>query len=294
MEKRIIITGGSGFLGSKIAEELLVRGYEVVSVDIVPPRNPNVQFVYANIADAIPLDAKLEHPEAIINLAGVPIFGRWTKAYKQSIYDSRVLGTKKLVVLCAQEQYRPKRLVSASAVGFYGNTGDAVIPANAPAGTNFLATVAQDWERAAQDAVQYGVETTVIRNGHILGNGGLLGVLLPWYKAGLGGPIGSGKQYMPWIHIDDCVALYVRAAIGELHEPVIVAVSPQQITNAQFSQAVARTLHRPHLFFIPITALRLMYGDLGIEMSYGQRVEASLGDYTLQYPEISGALAEVL
>jgi uncharacterized protein len=294
MQQRVVITGGSGFLGSEITALLIARGVSVVSLDIVPPKNSAIAFVQGNIGMSIPKDPLLEHPTAVINLAGVPIFGRWTPARMQAIYDSRVVGTRNLVATFAEEKYRPQRFVSASATGFYGDRGDEMLDAASRSGDGFLASVSRDWETEARRATLHGVHTTVIRNGHILGHGGLLSVLLPWYKRGLGGPIGRGAQYMPWIHIRDCAELYVRAALGEIEDVLLVAAAPEQVTNKTMSQQIARTIHRPHLFYIPIWALRLLYGDLGREMVTSQRVTPALGTYSVVYPKLSDALANLL
>jgi len=294
MADRIVITGGSGFLGSIIAARLLARGYAVVSLDLVPPRNPDVAFVRGNLAKSIPNDPRLGNPLAIINLAGVPIFGKWTPARKNAIYDSRVLGTQNLVASFKDPVQRPKRLVSASAVGFYGDRDDELLTSESPSGDGFLAAVSRDWETAAHRAKEYDVETTVIRNGHILGKGGLLGVLLPFYKKGLGGPLGSGQQFMPWIHINDCAELYVRAALGELDSETIVAVAPELVRNTFFSKLISETLHRPHIFFIPVWGLRLLYGEMAQEMVTSQRVQPALGGYRLQFPNLKQALADLL
>jgi len=294
MADRIVITGGSGFLGSVIAARLLARGYAVVSLDLVPPRNPDVEFVRGNLAKGIPSDPRLGNPLAIINLAGVPVFGKWTQARKNAIYDSRVLGTQNLVASFADSVQRPVRLVSASAVGFYGDRDDEVLTSDSPSGDGFLAAVSRDWETAARRAKEYDVDVTIIRNGHILGKGGLLGVLLPFYKKGLGGPLGNGQQFMPWIHINDCAELYVRAALGELDSDTIVAVAPELVRNTFFSKLIATTLHRPHIFFIPVWGLRLLYGEMAQEMVTSQRVQPSLGGYRLQFPNLKQALADIL
>lgn len=294
MHDRVVITGGSGFLGTAIAELLLARGCTVISLDVAPPKNKQVLFVQGDISKEIPRDPLLERPTAVINLAGVPIFGRWTSERMQAIYDSRVVGTKNLVARFAEEVYRPKYFVSASAVGFYGNRGEEVLTETSRSGDGFLAGVSRDWETEARRAETYGAATTIIRNGHILGKGGLLGVLAPFYKYGLGGPIGSGKQYMPWIHIHDCAALYVRAACGESSVPIMLATSTEQVTNNMFSQAIARTLKRPHVFFIPIWFLGIMYGGLGKEMATSQRVEAVLGGYVPRFSVLKDALADIL
>ncbi len=295
MAERVIITGGSGFLGTEIAARLSARGFAVVSLDVAPPRNPATAFVRGDMAQGIPNDPLLEHPYAVINLAGVPIFGKWTEERKHAIYDSRVVGTKNLVATFADPARRPKHFVSASAVGFYGDRGDVMLDVDSPAGDGFLAAVSRDWETEARRAgAVHGVPTTVIRNGHILGQGGLLGVLLPWYRKGLGGPLGNGKQWMPWIHLRDCAELYVRAAVGESSAPIVIAASPELVQNRLFSKTIAQVVRRPHLFFIPVFALRMLYGELASEMVTSQRVTPELGGYQLQFGNLRMALMDVI
>jgi hypothetical protein len=295
MTERIIITGGSGFLGTQMAARLSARGFSVVSLDLAPPRNPDTAFVRGDMSEGIPNDPLLEHPYAVINLAGVPIFGKWTEERKHAIYDSRVVGTKNLVASFADPTRRPKYFVSASAVGFYGDRSDSMLDVTSPAGDGFLAAVCRDWETEARRAsVAHGVPTTIIRNGHILGLGGILSVLLPWYRKGLGGPLGNGKQWMPWIHLDDCAELYVRAAVGESIVPLIIAASPELVPNRLFSKTVARVLRRPHIFFLPVFALRILYGEMADEMVTSQRVTPELGGYQLKFASLQAALADVI
>lgn len=293
MHERVVITGGSGFLGTAIAARLKARGVSVTVLDLVPPKDTSLSFVKANLAQDITKHPDLANPTAVINLAGAPIFGRWTDDYKKVIYNSRVRGTQNLVAMFDDALYRPARLVSASAVGVYGDRGDEQLTVDAPAGDGFLAAVARDWETAARRAQDFHVQTTIIRNGHILGRGGLLGVLAPFYKLGIGGPIGNGEQWMPWIHLDDCVELYVRAALGEETQQTSIAAAPEQVQNKTLSKAFAKTLHRPHLFSIPVWALRLLYKDLGKEMVASQRVISDVGEYTFAYPKLTEALADI-
>jgi uncharacterized protein (TIGR01777 family) len=290
----VIITGGSGFLGMAIAARLKARGIPAVILDVVPPRDASYPFVKADMARGIPEHETLMYPRAIINLAGVPIFGRFTKERKRAIYDSRVLGTRRLVETFTNPSRRPQCLVSASAVGYYGDARDAVLTSMSARGVGFLADVAADWEAAAREAQTYGVATTIIRNGHILGRGGLLGVLTPFFRLGLGGPIGGGRHWMPWIHLDDCAELYVRAALGELAGDVLVAAAPDVVTNKTFSQHLADALHRPMFLRIPVVLLWIRYGGLAYELTTSQRVKPALGGYELQFPELSGALADIV
>ena len=218
---KIIITGGSGFLGSKLSESLINEGHEVVSLDINPPRNPKVLFLKVNLQEGISPEGegvKIKNPDVVINLAGVTIGAKWNEEYKKKIYESRVLGTKNLGSLMENLDFRPKVFISASAVGVYGDRGAEILDENTEIKENqgFLAKVAKDWELEAKKAEKHGIRTVILRQGHILGMGGLIQTLLPYYKMGIGGPISSGKQFFPWIHIEDLVNLYIYSIYREV------------------------------------------------------------------------------
>jgi len=295
--KKVIITGGSGFLGSHITGWLLDRDFSVVSLDIIPPKRDQVTVVNKNLLTDDLEDDRLKNPYAVINLAGKRIFGRWTHEFKQAVYDTRVKGTENLVQLFANNTFRPEVFVSASAAGYYGDRGEEIISAESDPGDGFLSAVSRDWERAARCAKDYGVATTVIRNGHILGNGGLLKTLLPYYKWGIGGPLGSGRQWFPWIHINDISQIYVATLQSEGGADVINAVAKERVRNCQFSRTLADVLSRPHLLRIPQFGLRLLFGDFADEMLYSQQItsdaEAKLG-ISLTYNKLRPALENIL
>jgi len=298
MKKKVVITGGSGFFGSYLSKKLIESGYSVVSADITPPSVDAVSFVEVDLLNEVPEHEALSDPYAVINLAGKNIFGRWTDDFKALVYETRIEGTENFIELFENEAFRPDVFVSASAVGYYGDAGDTELGADSPAGDGFLARVSKDWEKAAKKAQQYGVNTKIIRNGHILGNGGLLSVLLPYYRWGVGGPLGDGKQWFPWIHIEDVARLYIAAMEADTDAPAIYnAVAPQQIRNREFSRTLADILDRPHVLRIPPFALKLLYGQFGEEMLYSQRVRAdhiALLDVSYQYPHVRSALAAVV
>ncbi len=273
--KKILITGGSGFLGEAIIDELLSRsGYEIVVMDMHPPRvkKEGVRFVKTNLLQALPHDVNFKNPYGVINLAGKTISGRWNKAHKKLIYTTRVEGTRNLVDLFADDKFRPQVLVSASAVGFYGDAGNATCDEQAPVGKTYLSMVARDWEEASWGAMEYGVRTVMLRNGHILNpKGGLLKTMLPLYRLGLGGPLGSGRQYFPWVSRRDAVNAYCAALENDWSGPLNL-VSPDQLTNLEFSHTLATSLGRPHIFKIPEMGLRLLYGEFADEITASQKV----------------------
>lgn len=295
--KKAIITGGSGFLGSNISTKLLADGWEVVSADIAPPEDERVTHADVNLlADDIASE-KLADPDAVINLAGKNIFGRWNKEFKEAVYKTRVDLTENLVELFNKEKYRPDVFVSASAAGYYGDGGDEKLNTQSSAGEGFLAKVSRDWEAAARRAEDTGVPTTIIRNGHILGAGGLLGVLLPFYRWGLGGPLSSGEQWFPWVYVDDIARMYIAAVAQEGEPETVNGVAPEQITNLDFSRQLADVLGRPHLLRIPGFGLRLLFGEFGEEMLYSQRIETEAIDklnFEYEYKSLQPALGQIV
>lgn len=272
---KIIITGGSGFIGEALSRALLNEGHQVVVMDLRYPkfRHKNLKFVFSDIANKINRDKNLKNPDIVINLAGRPIFARWNSKVKKSIYNSRVLGTSNLVDLWQEESFRPKALFSASAVGYYGNRFNENLIETSTLGSTFLAKVAKDWEASALRAEKKGVKVFLIRQGHVLdSSGGMLGVLLPFYKLGIGGPLGSGRQFFPWISLSDLVSLYVKLCFYTGQGAVINAVSPDMVTNRSFSYTLAQALNRPHLFNIPKWLLKVVFGELAFEITASQKV----------------------
>jgi len=291
---RVIITGGSGFLGSEIAARLKARGISPVILDIAAPRDPSLIFVKANLSESIPEDENLKNPYAVIHLAGAPIFGKWTEQKKKLIYDSRILGTKNLVNLLQKEEFRPKVLVSASAVGFYGDRDEDEINLQTPKGAGFLSDVCRDWEMESFRAEKINIKTTVIRNGLILGKAGLVKVLIPYYEWGIGGPIGSGQQWFPWIHVSDCAEIYIETVLGKIDSRVLNAVAPEQIRNKDFSKIFAKILKRPHFLFIPIFALKFLYGGFANEITVSQKIKSEIKGYKFEFESLEKALSNIL
>lgn len=274
---RITITGASGLIGSKLAAALEQRGDEVTKVSLRagPPA-----------ADA------LAGRDAIVHLAGENVAQRWTARAREAIRDSREQGTRALVAAIEQADPRPRTLVSASAVGYYGPHGDERLDEDAPPGDDFLAQVCQVWEREANRAS--GLRVVTVRTGVVLDpNGGALSKMLLPFKLGLGGPVAGGRQYMSWIHVDDVVGIYVRAIDDPAWTGPVNATAPEPVTNRTFSKALGQALHRPAIAPIPGAAIRLLYGDMASIVTTGQRVipkrALELG-YTYRHPDLVEAL----
>jgi uncharacterized protein (TIGR01777 family) len=241
----------------------------------------------------------LEGVDTVFHLAGESVAeGRWTVAQKQRIRDSRVLGTRHLVQAIRQASARPAVLVSASAVGYYGNRGDDELTESAPAGRDFLAEVCAAWEEEALAAQTFGVRVVTARTGIVLGaGGGALGKMLLPFKLGAGGPLGSGKQWMPWVHVTDLARLYHHAATAAAINGPMNAVAPNPVRNSEFTRALGRQLHRPAFLPAPYFGLRLAFGEFAQVLFDSQRVIPKVAlesGFTFQYPEIAVALKEIL
>ena len=260
---RVTITGASGLIGTKLAAALTQRGDEVTKLSL--RKGP-------------PDPAALAGRDAIVHLAGEPVAQRWNDATRKAILESREQGTRQLVQAIAQADPKPKALISSSAVGYYGPHGDELLDEDTPPGDDFLAEVCVVWEREANRAE--GLRVVTVRTGVVLDkDGGALSKMLLPFKLGGGGPVAGGEQYMPWIHVDDVVGIYLAAIDNDWHGPVN-ATAPEPVTNRTFSKALGRALHRPAVAPIPGAAIRLLYGDMAEIVTKGQRV---LPKRTLEY-----------
>jgi uncharacterized protein (TIGR01777 family) len=234
----------------------------------------------------------------VIHLAGEPVAQRWNAASKKAILDSREIGTRNLVAGIAASEPRPGVLVSSSAVGYYGKHGDEKIDEQCAPGSDFLANVCVAWEREAVAAEQLGLRVVLIRTGIVLdADGGALKTMMPPFKAGVGGPVAGGKQYMPWIHADDIVGLYLAALDSSDWSGPVNGTAPTPVTNAEFSKALGKALHRPSLFPVPGFVIRARFGEMAEIVTEGQRAipaAAMASGYQFIEPELGQALASVL
>jgi len=300
---RILVTGATGFVGSRLVEALVARGDQVVvlSRDAERARRklPGIAGSHAwNPERDLPPAAALEGVEAVIHLAGESIAaGRWSPEQKARIRNSRLNGTRNLVKALAGTSVRT--LISASAIGFYGDRGDEALDEQATPGKDFLADVCLDWEREALVAREQGIRVVNPRIGVVLGEGGgaLDKMLIP-FRLGLGGPLGSGRQWMSWIHRDDLVGLFLHLVDHpELSGPVN-ATAPGAVTNAVFTRVLGKVLSRPAFFPVPGFGLRILMGELADALLLGgQRVlpaRAEASGYRFRFPDLEGALRAVL
>jgi hypothetical protein len=286
---RVLVTGGTGLVGRPACDALRAAGHAVTIVSREPGRVPARAIGWDGLRDAMP------ETDAIVNLAGESIAGgRWTTARKAAIRSSRVEATRALVDAAAAASTRPKVLVSASAVGYYGAHGDEPLDETAAPGTDFLARVCVEWEREARRAEAIGLRVVVARLGVVLApDGGALSAMLVPFRAGLGGPIGGGRQWMSWVHRDDVVGL-LREAVGNAEYTGAVNVtSPNPVTNRDFTRALGRALHRPTLLPVPGVGVRLLMGEMATMLLAGQRVLPKAAErlgWGWQQPELPAAL----
>jgi uncharacterized protein (TIGR01777 family) len=223
--------------------------------------------------------------------------GRWNPRKKAAIRDSRVDSTRQLVDVMSGLNRKPSVFVCASAIGIYGSRGEETLDEGAAPGDDFLAKVGVEWEREAARASEFGVRTVSVRTGLVLGDGGALGKMLPIFKLGLGGPLGNGKQWMSWIHIDDLVGLFMHAVNTESLRGPMNGVAPNPVRNTEFTKALGRALHRPAFFPAPAFGLRLGIGEFADVLLASQRVKPGVAlrtGYEFKFPEINGALADVV
>jgi uncharacterized protein (TIGR01777 family) len=286
---RITITGASGLIGSRLVERLEQRGDEVTKLSRKTNWNP-----LDGPAPAELLDGR----DAIVHLAGENVAQRWTHESRKAIRESRELGTRNLVEGIRRTDSKPKALVSSSAVGYYGPHGDEELDEDTPPGNDFLAEVCVVWEREARKAEELGLRVVRVRTGVVLdAGGGALAKMLPPFKLGGGGPVAGGKQYMPWIGVDDVVGIYLAAIDDPSWTGAVNAAAPEPVTNKTFSKALGRALHRPAVAPIPGAAIRLLYGDMAEIVTKGQRViprrTLELG-YRFQHPDLDEALRTAL
>lgn len=293
---RIAVTGSSGLIGSRLVPALRDDGHDVLRLVRRTPRTLD-EHRWAPEHRQIDVEI-LRDVDAVINLAGVGIGDhRWTPRYKQAIVASRVDATSTisdaLAKLASDDRGRPRVLLSASAVGWYGDTGDRIVDESAPPGTDFLARVCQDWEAATAPAADAGVGVTHLRTGLVLGPGGLIGRMAPLFRLRLGGRLGSGRQYWPWIALDDEIAAIRFLLTAPVSGPVNLT-APNPVTNAEFTRALAQVVDRPAVLPVPGFALRIALGEFApVGVLAGQRaVPAKLLDtgFPFTYPDLEEAL----
>ena len=297
----VTLTGATGLIGRKLVARLVARGDGVTVLSRDPARARRDLGVgtaaWDPLAEPAPA-AALAGRDAVIHLAGAPVAQRWSASAKREIHDSRETGTRNLVAGLRTANPAPGVLVSSSAVGYYGPRGDERIDETTGPGSGFLADVCVAWEREALAAAADGTRVVVMRTGIVLDqDGGALATMLTPFKLGVGGPVAGGGQYMPWIHVDDVVGLYVRALDDPAFSGPVNLSAPDPVTNKEFSKALGHALHRPAFAPVPKLALKALYGEMSEIVVEGQRaVPARALDlgYEFRHPDLDEALASAL
>ena len=293
---RVGITGGSGFIGTRLIDTLLKKRDSVMVFDLNPPQR-KVDFYKVDLLSFNLSPSIFENLDVVIHLAGRNIFGRWSKRVKQEIYKSRSIGTKNLVSALSALQHKPRVLVSASAVGYYGDRANIDLYEDSGPGDDFLSRVCLHWEKEVQETEKFGIRTVQIRTAPVLGHGGFLSKLLPIYKLGLGGPLGNGKQWFPWIHIEDIVGIYIFAMERETIKGPVNSCSPGVVRNEEFSKILADVLGRPAFLKVPKFALKFVLGELGREILSSQKVRSRKllqNGFSFKFPDLKSALENIL
>ncbi len=295
----VLISGASGLVGSELVAFLTQKGHYIKKLVRKEPK-PDANEIKWDPASSEIEQAALEGLNAVVHLAGENIAGgRWTSERKALIRESRVQGTRLLSETLAKLKAPPKVLVSASAIGFYGDRGDEVLDEESESGSNFLAEVCQEWEEACEAAGKKGIRVVNLRIGVVLSaaGGALAKMLLP-FKMGVGGIIGSGRQYMSWIAINDLVGAIHHCLVTESLSGPLNAVAPNPVTNREFTKTLGLVLKRPTIFPMPAFAARLAFGEMADELLLAStRVEPAKlnsSDFQFQFPELEGALRHVL
>lgn len=295
---RVTVTGASGLIGSRLLEALRERGDEPTGLSRDPRGRPGFD-AWDPLSGPAPV-ASLAGREAVVHLAGESIAQRWSARARRAILDSRVAGTRNLVqglAACPPEE-RPRVLVSASAIGYYGPHGEEPIDEETPPGEDFLARLCVAWEARAREAEQLGVRVAIVRNGVVLDTrGGALAKMLTPFKLGLGGPVAGGRQYVSWVHVDDVVGIALAAISEERWSGAVNVTAPEPVTNRDFSKALGRALHRPAVLPVPKLALRVRYGEMAQIVTTGARVlpaKALVLGYEFRHLRLEEALRSAL
>jgi uncharacterized protein (TIGR01777 family) len=301
---KVLVTGATGFVGQVIVRQLLEAGDQVV----VLTRNvakaaltlgSKCQYVQWADTNVPPLAEVFNGVEGVINLMGENIADKkWDEEQKKKIHDSRIIGTANLIETISHLTVKPKVLVSTSAIGIYGNRGSEELSEASQLGNDFLAGVCKDWENEANKAKALGLRVVIIRVGMVIGkDGGALKKMLPVFKLGAGGPLGSGNQYMSWIHVDDLAAMYIQGIKNSALQGPLNGTSPYPTTNTEFTKCLGKTLKRPAFMRAPEFALKFAFGEMSEMLLGGQKVlpvKFKEKHYRYRYPTLEMALKETI
>lgn len=295
---KITISGASGLIGRRLLKSLAGNGnsLQVLSRHAGTNMPGGIKVYPWDPAKGEPPADSLRDTDAVIHLAGEPVAQRWSEETKRRIRESRVEGTRNLVQAMAKLRQPPSTLICSSAIGYYGSRGDEVLTESSSAGAGFLPEVCVAWEKEAMAAEALGMRVVRVRTGIVLDRrGGALKKMLPPFQMGVGGKIGSGRQWMSWIHLEDLVGM-IRFALENPVKGAVNGVAPYPVTNGDFTKALAAAVHRPALFPVPAFGLKLLFGEMAEMLLASQRVQpaaAEAAGYRFRFPQLEGALGEL-
>ena len=296
---KLLVTGATGLIGSRLVTLMSSEGHTVIALSRggKSPDGLSAGVKWDALSGPPPAEA-LEDIDAIVHLAGEPIAARrWSKEQKERIADSRILGTRNLIGGLREAGALPLVMVGGSAVGFYGNRGDETLTEVSPPGDDFLAKVCVDWERENLKAASLGARVVLMRTGVVLAReGGALKKMLPPFKLGVGGRLGNGKQWFPWIHVDDEVQLIKQALENPAFKGPVNSVAPGVVTNAEFTKRLGKAINRPTVFPVPAPVLKLLLGEMSVMLLGGQRVgpQAAIdAGYKFKFSDLDSALRDL-
>ncbi len=293
---KVAVTGATGLIGSALVPALEQHGHEVMKLVRRTPRAAD-EREWQPMGE--PDGALVDDVDAVVHLAAETIKGWWTRHKKERILESRVRGTDMIAKSIAAAQHKTRVFISASATGFYGHRKDEVLTEESDGGRGFLAELAREWERATRPAQQAGVRTVLLRTGIVLsGHGGALQAMIPSFRMGMGGPVSNGKQFWPWITLEDVVRAILFALENEALSGPVNVCAPQHTTNREFTRAMGRVMHRPAIFPLPSVVVTLVLGEMGQEAlltsTRAEPAKLKAAGFSFQHPEIEQALASVL
>ncbi len=304
---KIAVTGATGFVGSRLVGRLVDEGHDVKVLTrkvekarkvFAAPKFKVLEYVAYQPTESGDWQAEISGCDGVINLAGEPISERWSAERKRRIIDSRQVGTQKLVEAIQKAEPKPSVLVSGSAVGYYGTSETAeFFETSEPAESDFLSKVCQAWEAAARRAKKAGVRVAIIRTGIVLGDGGAIAKMITPFKLYAGGPIGSGRQWFSWIHIDDLVSLLIKAVLDPSMQGVYNGTAPEPVRMKDLAQALGEVMDRPSWLPVPDFAIEALLGDGAVVVLKGQKVlpeRTQAAGFTYEYAEPKLALADVV
>jgi uncharacterized protein (TIGR01777 family) len=295
----IVLTGGSGFIGTQLSRKLLALGDTVIVIDVIAPRftHERLYFIQCNISTTkLPFNV-LEQTDAIINLVGAPISQRWTDEYKQTIRDSRIISTRHIVESMVTATSRPTILINASAVGYYGECGDQELTERSPKGEGFLSDVVSDWEKEAQKAEAFGTRVVYIRTAPVVGHGGMITQLRKSARFGFLVKLSKNDFWQAWIHEEDIVNTYLFALQTSTLQGPVNAAAPESVKHSVFMNTVGRALKRMVIGTVPTFLKKILFGELLEELTKSQHITPQrLLDkgFVFQYPTLAEAIKEVV